>query len=43
MTASDDISKSETNEVLPESSAYEQRIEKDVHLAAEEGYAATDR
>lgn len=42
MTASDDISKSETNEVLPESSAYEQRIEKDVHLAAEEGYAATD-
>ncbi|KAI1380204.1 putative MFS transporter [Hypoxylon crocopeplum] len=33
---------SEKRDTLPESSGFEQRIEKDVHLAAEEGYAATD-
>ncbi|KAI1760245.1 putative MFS transporter [Hypoxylon sp. FL1150] len=43
MAVFDDISKSsETKEVSPESLPYEQRVEKDVHLAAEEGFAATD-
>ncbi|XXG96059.1 hypothetical protein Hte_002336 [Hypoxylon texense] len=42
MAASDEISKSEAKDILPESIANERRIEKDVHLAAEEGYVATD-
>ncbi|KAI1776975.1 putative MFS transporter [Hypoxylon cercidicola] len=43
MATSDEISKSsDTKEALPESLAREQRIEKDVDLAAEEGFAATD-
>lgn len=44
MAATDDKkNSSDGNEARPMSSTYERHDEKDAHLAAEEGYAATDR
>ncbi|KAI1457058.1 putative MFS transporter [Annulohypoxylon moriforme] len=43
MSATDDIKhSSDGNEARPMSTTYERRDEKDAHLAAEEGFAATD-